>query len=308
MNFDYGNLLTRTFQITCKHKVLWVILMLPMLVSLAALPFTFVYIFALDGNPSETAGTILGIGGILFFIILSIVSTVLYVASSSAVTLGVIRIERGDGSLNFIDLLKDGFEYFWRQLGVFLIIQLSIGAVFAVFFACMFASTMVTMGMASICFQPILILLTPLMFLVMGVLEAAYTAVINEDLGSMDAVKRGLSVIREHVWKYVILTLIIYIGTSIISSILMLPIFFPIFFFAFGMESNPDLSNQFPLIVGIFMCIFFPLMIAFSVISQTLMKTSLTLSFLRLTQRTEDQVISLPENGQGENPHVDGII
>lgn len=297
MNFDYGNLLTRTFQITWKHKVLWAILALPMLVSFTAFPFMFVYIFALDGSVDESTSMILGIAGMAFFIILSLVSTVLYVASSSAVTLGVIRIERSDGSLNFMDLLKDGFEYFWRQLGVFLIVQLSIGAVFVVFFACMFASTMVTMGMASICFQPIIILLTPLMFLVMGVLEAAHTAVINENLGSMDAVKRGLSVVREHVWKYVILTLIIYVGTSIISSILMLPIFFPIFFFAFGIESNPDLSNQFPLIMGLFLCIFFPLMTAYSVISQTLMKTSLTLTYLRLTQQTEDRVISLPENG-----------
>lgn len=297
MNFDYGNLLTRTFQITWKHKVLWAILALPMLVSFTAFPFMFVYIFALDGSVDESASMILGIAGMAFFIILSLVSTVLYVASSSAVTLGVIRIERGDGSLNFMDLLKDGFEYFWRQLGVFLIVQLSIGAVFVVFFACMFASTMVTMGMASICFQPIIILLTPLMFLVMGVLEAAHTAVINENLGSMDAVKRGLSVVREHVWKYVILTLIIYVGTSIISSILMLPMFFPIFFFAFGIESNLDLSNQFPLVMAIFLCIFFPLMTAYSVISQTLMKTSLTLTYLRLTQQTEDRVISLPENG-----------
>lgn len=298
MNFDYGNILTNTFQITWKHKVLWALRALPILLSFATLPFMFSYIFILDGNLSEVVTTVLGITSALFICIFFIASIVLTVVTSTSIPLAVIRIERGEGSLKFLDLLKDGLKYFWRQLGVLLIIQLSIGLVFTLFFACMFVSTMVTMGMASLCFQPLSFLIMPAIFLTMGVQEAAHTAVIHENLGAADAVKRGLFIVREHIWKYVIITLIIFMGLSIVSSFITFPIFLPVFFIPFLIETNTQIDPQIISVIGVlFLCIFFPFMAFFSVISQIIMKTSLTLTYLRLAHPLEEQVISLPETG-----------
>lgn len=291
MNFDYGNILTRTFQITWKHKVFWGILTLPLLVSFAMFPFMFAFIFFMEENPSEMNNIFL-VGFFIVFILLMFVSTVLQVFALSAVTLGIVRVDRGEGSLRFMDLLNDSREYFWRQLGVFLIIQLSIGLIFAIFFAFLFAATLVTMGMASICLQPIMILLTPFMFLVIGVLEAAHTAVITENLNSWDAVKRGIAIVREHIWKYIILTIIVYFGVTILTSIIMLPMMMPFMGFAIFAESGSEMSN-FPVlgIMAAFLCIFFPIMAFVSAISQTLLKTALTLTYLRLTHKAENQVI-----------------
>lgn len=294
MNFDYGNLLTRTLQITWKHKVLWGILALPILLSMPVVLIMFGYIFILQEGVSPTTDTILSIVGALLFILFFIASMAIYAFSSSAVTLGVIRAEKGSGSLNFMTLLKDGLPYFWRQLGLFFLFQLSIFTAAFLLSICMFATSMLTMGLSSICLQPFSFLLIPLMFLSMGVLEAACTAVVEDDSNTMDALKRGLLVVREHVWKYVLITFIIYIVNTFISSLITFPLFMPFFFLIFNVDSGMELGNLIPWIVGGMVCLFLPIMTIVSVISQTFMKTCLTLTYLRLTQPAEEAPVQVP--------------
>jgi hypothetical protein len=152
------------------------------------------------------------------------------------------------------------------------------------------------MGLASICMQPFMILLTPFMFLGMGVLEAACASLVEENLGTIDALKRGLNIVREHLGKYVLITLIIYIGTSIISTMVMFPLFLPFFALIFGIDAGVDPGSLMPWIMGGMFCLFLPIMTVFSVISQTLLKTCLTLTYLRLSRPIqEDQVVPLPQ-------------
>lgn len=292
MNIDYGKLITDTLRISWKNKSFWGILALPVLISFALMPVMFFFLtFFEEEQVSETNALVV----VIFFLLTAIIvfaSIVFHVYAISAVSLGVVRAEKNEGSLKFIDLLQDSRVYFWRQLGVFLIIQLSIGLIFAIFFAFVSVATLVTMGLATFCLQPIMILLTPLSFLVLAVLEASHTAVINEDLSSWDAIKRGLAVVREHIWKYILITFIVYFGITIISSILMLPMFVPIMGLAIFSESGGDMNNS-PLIgiLILFICTFIPIMTVLSAFSQVLLKTSLDLTYLRLTRKAENQVI-----------------
>lgn len=171
MNFDYGNVLTRALQITWKHKSFWLFMMFPMLVGSIIFLAFIVPVFLLEGD-EEMMGLVMAlwIGVIALGMIASLlVST----AGLTSLTLGILRAERGEGSTAFMDLVRDGFAYFGRALGVVLIIQLSIGAVFTAFFLCVAALTAVTMGLASICLQPIMILLTPFSLLVVAVMYGA---------------------------------------------------------------------------------------------------------------------------------------
>ncbi len=288
MNFDYGNILTRTLQISWKHKVFWGILTLPLLVSFAMFPVMFLFLFFFEENQTSEVNALVTLGFFFFTFIIVIVSTILQVFALSAVTLGIVRVDKGEGSLKFIDLLQDSREYFWRQLGVFMIIQFSVGLIFAAFFAFVFAAMIVTMGLASLCLQPIIILLMPLIFLVIGVLEAAYTAVVAENLSAWDAVRRGFEIVRDHIWKYIIITFIVYFGVTLVSSVLTFPMFIPIMGFPIFAESGSEMLLG---VMALFICIFFPVMILISVISQTLLKVSLDLTYLHLTQKAENQVI-----------------
>ena len=222
---------------------------------------------------------------------LFVVSFLVSVVSMSAATLGVSRVERGEGELSFTGLLRDSRQYIGRMLAVFLIINLTIGLIFTLFFLIVFALIMVTMGMASICLQPIMILITPLSFLVFGVLESAQAAVIVDDMNALEAVKRGLNIVRENIWKYVIMTLVIYIGGSIIMSFFMVPFMVPFFGLSIFVSSEQfDSRIMMAAMLG-FMCLFFPLMILFQSVMMTFMKSSLFVSYLRLTAPKEDPPI-----------------
>jgi hypothetical protein len=219
----------------------------------------------------------------------------------SATTLGVARAERGDGDLSFAGLLNDSRPYLGRILAVLLIINLTIGLVFTLFFLAVFILTLVTMGMASICLQPIMMLISPLSFLALGVLEAAQAAVIVDDMGALDAVKRGLNIVWENVWKYVIMTLIIYVGTSLIMSFLMMPFMMPFFALSFFTSSGGQFDPRMMSAVMIgFICLFFPFIIVFQSITMTFLKSSLFLTYLRLSASKEDAPVFVGTNEQME--------
>jgi hypothetical protein len=236
---------------------------------------------------------------VIFFVVfafLFIASFLLSGESMSAATLGVFRAERGEGDLSFASLLRDGRQYFGRILGVLLIVNLTIGLVFALFFLMIFVLTMVTMGMASICLQPIIILITPLSFLVFGVLESAQAAVVVDNMSALDAVKRGINIVRENILKYVIMTVIIYVGSSVIMSFFMMPLMVPFFAFSFFTSTQHFDTRMMMLSMLGFMCLFFPLMTAFQSVMMTFMKSALFLSYLRLTKSAENAPVFVEAN------------
>jgi hypothetical protein len=156
--------------------------------------------------------------------------------------------------------------------------------------------TMLTMGIASICLQPIIILITPLSFLVFGVLESAQAAVIVDNMNALDAVKRGMNIVRKNIWKYVILTVIIYVGSSVIMSFFMTPLMVPFFALSF-FSSTQNFDSRMMMVVMLgFMCLFFPLMTAFQSIMMTFMKSALFLSYQRLAKPAESAPVFVEAN------------
>ncbi|GAB1471325.1 hypothetical protein MASR2M66_22030 [Chloroflexota bacterium] len=299
MNFDYGNVLTRALQITWKHKSFWLFMMLPMLIG-SILFFAFIVpVFLLDGNEDMMGLVMAAWMGVVALVMIA--SFLVSTAGMASLTLGILRVERGEGSTSFMDLVRDGFAYFGRALGVMLIIQLTIGLFFTVFFLCIGALTAVTMGIAAICLQPVMILLTPLSLLVVAVMYGALVAVIDEDLGALEAVKRAGQVVREHVWKFIIISLIVYFGTSIISSIFIFPAMLPVMAGPILMESGMDMSGQ-PviLIMLVFACIFFPLMSLMTGISGAFMTSALGLTYLRLSRPAGNEVVYAPDVPQSD--------
>lgn len=293
MNFDYGNILTRSFQLTWKHKSFWLFSMLPMIIGIFIFAALIAPVFLLDGSDDEMTTLVLVLW-VIVMVIGGIVSLLVGTAGSASLMLGILRAERGEGSTSFMDLLRDGFQYFGRTLAVILILQFSIGAVFTVFILCIALLSFVTMGLASICLQPVMILLTPVSFLVVALMDGALVAVIDEDLGAWDAIKRAYQVVREHVWKFVILTIIIYFGSTILSGILVFPAMIPAMAAPIMMEADAGGRAMF-LIFGAFACLFFPLMTLFSGIVGTLMTAVLGLSYLRLAH-SDGQVIFAQED------------
>ncbi|HNO93117.1 MAG TPA: hypothetical protein PKJ84_03035 [Anaerolineales bacterium] len=291
MNFDYGNILTRALKLTWKHKSFWLLLMIPVFISFMILATIILpVIFLTENEESMTLIMVLWAGIVIFGFLASFI---IGAVSMNAVTLGILRAERGEGSTALMDVVRDSFQYFKNAFGAVLIVQLSVGAVFTVFFLCMTALTLVTMGIASICLQPIMLLLTPLSFLVGAVLYGALVAVIDEGLGALDAVKRAVQVVRDHVWKFVVISLIAYFGSMVVSSIFTFPLMIPAMFGPALIESGVDITgNTFALIFIPFLCIFGVLMAFVSGVTGTFIAASMEISYLQLSRPVPEVIFA----------------
>jgi hypothetical protein len=296
MNFDYGSVLTRAGQIIWRCKSIWGLLLLPMLAG--SLPFLLFLAFLIpviakaDAGISNAAFNFLTVVLVVILAVFTPVNYGVRALANSAATLGVVRAERGAGSTRFADLLRDGLPYFWRTLGVMLVVNLTIGLAFFVFFMLAFVLILVTVGMASICLQPIMILLTPLSFLMVAFMESAQLAVIVDDMHVTDAIKSAFQLVRTHVWKYILLTLTLYLVSSILTGFIVTPLMMPLFLGSFLLESGSQISTQsLVLIFLVFSCVFLPLMTLVSATIAVFMKITLDLASLRLAQKTGNQVI-----------------
>ena len=288
MNFDFGDVLTRAWKITWKHKVLWAISILPFFTMLLFLPFWLILLFQknVDFNAISTwmeNPAYMTIAIFVYFVVI-VFSVFLQIASRSSLTLGIYRAEAVLQPVTFVDLLRNGFRYFWRILGISLVIGIGIMVLFVAFFAIMAALSVVTMGFAMVCFQPLFILMIPLFLLVMALMEQSESAIIADEMNIMDALKRAYELIQSNFWKYVLITLIVYFGMNILISMVTFPLMIPMFFFMMrSMEAGPDFNTTIRM-QAVFGVVILPLMALVQGFSLTYMKSAMMLTYLRLTR------------------------
>jgi hypothetical protein len=302
MNFDFGEILTRAVQITWKHKVLWLFSALPVLLNFLVFPLIVLPIFLSDFDPYSEPFFIdqpifffLFIG---FSIFISILSFILYAISSSSVMVGVVQVEGGAEKLETMKLFEDGRKYWLRILGIMLLIGLAVSLVFAVIFGCMTLFGAVTMGLGFICMQPILLLMYPFMLVLYGIIEESQAAVVVDDLAVTEAIQRGWELVKANFWRVLLIFLVVYLGMTVLGSIVMMPFMAPFFFMPFFMDGSrleADMRTMM-LFMGGFSLILLPVMALVQGITITFMKSTYTLVYLRLTRRQEDAPVILEAN------------
>ena len=126
MNFDIGEVPSHAWQITWKHRVLWIIGILRGLFGSIIFPLMFSPIlFPVFMQNSKTdvrplLGVMIGliIALLLFILVLYPVS----VLSQTSITLGVLNANNDNSdNLSATDLIKQIRLFFWRVLGIMLL-------------------------------------------------------------------------------------------------------------------------------------------------------------------------------------------
>lgn len=297
MNFDVGEVLSQAGQITWKHKVLWVFSALPVFVSFLILPLVFVPIISMGTDPR---GIPVIFSEPLFIallvvtnVIVGLLGFVLYAVGTSSVMRGILRLEEGVSQLNFQELFSDGRKYVWRILGVMLLISLGVSAIFFVLFGCMALFGMVTAGIGFICLQPLFILFYPIMIVLYAVIEQSQAAVVADDLGVVEAISQGWNLVKENFWRFLLISLIVYLGVTFLSSLVVLPFMAPFFFIPFLIDNSQiNLSTQsIILFVAALSAILLPIMALVQGITITLMKATYMLVYLRLTRASTSKSV-----------------
>lgn len=289
MNFNFGEVLTRAGQITWRHKNLWLAGIVVTLISFLSVPISLLFnpSFSSFSDPAEVNKALplifLANGLVLLVTILSIP---VYVIGMSIPSLGTFQVEQGNEKVNFGALIKGVLPYFWRVLGIFLLVW--VGA-FGVMMACMaliMLLSVFTFGIGILCVFPLLILFIPLAILVYALTEQAVSAVLVDNLGFSSALQRAWELVRKNLGVMALMSIIIYLGATIIGMILSVPMLIPMFGFIFNMGSEPDLESleMMTRTMNLWMLALSPFYAILQGILLTYMQSAWTLTYMRLTR------------------------
>lgn len=298
---DYGKVLGRAWEITWRWKVLWIFGFLASLgqgtQSTSSYRPSDQEFNKMFQNPAEVLAPIIGVvvAIICILIIIAIILWVVSVISRGALIAGVVQVE-DEGSTSFGRAWAAGRKKFWTLfgLGVLAAIPMIILVLLGViFFATGIASgvglmdvqeaagitTIVTTSIICLCF------LCCGMVVLGMVLEQIRVygerAAILEDLGWIDAFKRGWQVIKENLGPTIILWLIFFaIGLVIFMIILVIVGVLTLPFLAMFGLSEPGAWMIVPAICGgLVMLVVFALLRS---IVTTYISTTWTLAYREL--------------------------
>jgi hypothetical protein len=292
MNFDFGNVLTRAWQIIWKHKVLWIF---GILASCSrggngggnsggnsggggngSNPDQFGYQFEQAGRWLENNVWII-VALVCFIVLLSLVFMALGFIGRIALIKGTYQAEKGAESLAFGELFSESLPYFWRVFGLSFLIGLAVMVIIVPF---VLVGAM-TAGVGFLCLLPLICLLIPVALVVSVVVEQADAAIVLEDLGMFDGFKRGWEVAKQNAGPVVIMALILLVGGAIVGGILALPFIIavvPIFVGAMAGKANAAIWVGVACVVA-----YLPVIIVLNGILTAYIQSAWTLTFMRLT-------------------------
>ncbi len=304
MNFNFGEVLTRAGQITWKHKVLWISGIIIGLIGILPASISMIFMepfssFAVSdpAQMNQNMLPILLVNALTLF--LSILSIPVYVIGMTIPSLGTIRSEKGIGKISFGELTRDSLPYFWRILGIMALVGIGMFVFVMVFTACIGALSVVTLGLGALCAFPFLLLFIPIAILVYSLMEQGMSAVLVDNLGLSDALRRAWDLVKKNLGGMALLSIIIYFGSVIVGMIISVPMMIPMFGVISKMSAGPDLQA----FDGMFrsmtwwMLAFSPLYALFQGLLLTFTQSTWTLTYMRLTRKPETNNDPRPESG-----------
>ncbi len=292
MQFDFSEVLRRAWQITWKHKILWVYGFLLTLFGFLFVPLSIIPIFApgiSDSMINEPWLALILVAGFFVFILaLYPVSVIM----NGALTIGVLRAERGEEKLSFMELIRESFPFFWRILGLMLLYAGAMIIAMLAFSALQVILTLVTFGLAAFCMAPLSFLTYPVIFIWYACMEQSMAAIVVDNMNIMDSAQQGWQIFRKNMGAVAIVGLVLYFGVSFISGFAMLPMMVPFLAIPFALEST-ELNTNIFLVAGICAAVYGPIFSVFQGGILAFMKSGWVLTYLRLTGGSAAQPVLL---------------
>ena len=307
MNFNFGEVLARAWQIAWKHKGLWwagilvsLLGLVSVPISLATNPATSSFSGSLSDLGRNLAPVIIGNGLIFLLNILTIPVTVIAMLIPSLAT---VRLERGDEDVRFTELFKASLPYFWRTLGLFLLVWVGTFVVVMLLMGCVFLVSVLTLGVGVLCMFPLILVLIPVMILVYAILEQGVAATLVDNLGVRAAIQRAWDVVKKNFGVMAILSILIYLAYMIIGMVIFIPMMIPIFGMFPSMFFNPGTQQpDFAAFQDLFrnmmlvMLVFSPLYAVLQGFLLVFMQAIWTLTYLRLSRPVDQRPVVVEAN------------
>ena len=294
MNFNFGEVLTRAWQITWKYKVLWIFGILAGCAQGGGggggnsgyrsgnnpnLPQNYQQMLDRFSNWIVDQWWIILVIVLVLFLI---VALFIFLGTIGRIGLirGTLQAEEGAQSMSFGPLFSGSQPYFWRVFGLGLVVGLG----FFILFFTLIMGGLITAGIGFICLLPIICLLIPISIVVNIIMEQAFVAIVKENLGLVDGWKRGWEVARANMGPVLIMALILFALSFFIGLIIAIPILAVVVpaAIAFAAGNGQDFTPM--LLTGLCVVAYLPVAILLRGVLATFSGSAWTLTYLRLTQ------------------------
>lgn len=320
MNFNFGEVLTRAWQIVWKHKVLWIFGILAGCGrggtrfnsnsgggdgGGSGQPNFPPEVLRLFQTIQENLTTYIVIGCILMLLIWAVVVFLSTIGKVGLIR-GTFQADGGAEKLIFGQVFSESTPYFWRIFGLSLIVGLPIFLVMMALVA-LFMVVAISASNGSnaspagiLAMLPLMIgcfcLLIPVMFVIGLIVSQAERALILEELGVLPALSRGWEIFRGNIGPIVLMGIILAVIGLVVGFVIALPILIVVIPAAIAFMANQGQSWTPLIFMGICICLYIPVSLVLNGIATAYMESVWTLTYLRLTKPQINTPVNLEAN------------
>lgn len=322
---NIGEVLSRSWKITWKYKVLWIFGILAGCAGGGGsggggnglsynseqgdLPPWLDSVQRFQANIPDWQIALFVVMAILFVLLL----IALFIFLGTIGKVGLIRgAQQADGDaekITFGELFSGSMGYFWRVFGLNLLVGVLIFVAILLLIFIGIMGAVVTLGLALICLIPLACVLVPVMWFIWVIVEQASIAIVVENLGVLEGLRRGWEVVRLNLGVMIVMALILVLGVGLIGGIIIsIPMFVVVAPAVVGAFSGSDRGMWGGLaLAGLCCAAYLPILILLRGILSTYIETAWTLTFLRLAGQPPAKAVSLVEETLPAEPIPDPL-
>jgi hypothetical protein len=313
MNFNFGEVLTRSWQIIWKHKVLWIFGILASCGQGGGgggnggggntgfdtqVPDLPPQVMQWLQTIQQNIQTYIAIG-VAVICVIWVITIFLSTIGKIGLIQGTSQADENVEKLIFGQLFSESTSYFWRVLGLSIILGLPV-FIFALAIAIFAAFTIVGIAasgsgnepLAALGIIPIVIgcvcLLIPVMFVLKMIFRQAERAVVLENMAVLPSISHGWQVFRSNLGPIIIMAIILAIIGFAVGLVVAIPILLVVVPAAFSFALG-DAQSSTPLIIaGVCLCLYIPVSLLLNGIAVAYVESAWTLTYMRLTKPQQD--------------------
>ncbi len=304
---NYGEILTKAWNTTWKHKVLWL--------------FGILATFASGGGGGPSGGGGAGRTGInpnfdrwsyqindwlqqnwwvivliaAAIFVLIILFAILGTFGRIGLIRGAWRVDEGQSKLTFSGLFSESGRYFWRVIGLALLVFAAALIITVVVGFGAVVGIALTVGIGLLCLIPFICILVLLGWLVEIIIRLTVVSIVGEDKGVFEALTGTWAVVRDHLVETIVMGLILGIGGAILGFIIAAPFFLAMIPLIGAAIAQTETALRKMGVVSIaLVCLYLPIALFLSGVLQSYIWSAWTLTYRRMTGRESGQMEILP--------------
>lgn len=316
---DFGEVLSKSWRIVWKHKVLWIFGILAGCARSgggggSASSFnwqgsgTGSQPFGQGFSPSNPQfGTELEqwisthlellLAAIVLFILLILLIVLIRLALGTIGQVGLIRgvadVDAGAEHLRFGALFKSTYPYFWRVLGLAVLAELAFFIVVMFFVAILvglaLAAGLPTQGVGVLVVLPLLCIFIPVLIIARVVvdiiIQLADRGIVIEDLRLGNSIRRGWELFKKELGPVLLIGLITAVVGFVVGIVIAIPLIFVALATGIALATNTGSFSWTPIITGgACILVYLPVLLAASGLLLSYRQSVWTLTYLRLTR------------------------